>query len=167
MQINLPDVESLLQLGTGLAALLPDWNPPGILLQGDLGAGKTTLVRSMVKSLPGGEKAEVSSPSFNLLNIYPTSPEVAHIDFYRSSSAELEDDDILDYFFDPSYLAITEWIDQIPESMWPKEHIHIILEFGHTEHSTSEGEPGETIPGRTATLTGSCPKTRELLDQLT
>ncbi|GEM_PF-709507 len=166
MQINLPDVESLLQLGSGLAALLPDWNPPGILLQGDLGAGKTTLVRSMVKNLPGGEEAEVSSPSFNLLNIYPTSPEVAHIDFYRSSFAELEDD-ILDYFFDPSYLAITEWIDHIPESMWPKEHIHITLEFGATGHSPSKGEPNETSPGRTATLTGSCPKTRAILDQLT
>ncbi|MFW6415618.1 MAG: tRNA (adenosine(37)-N6)-threonylcarbamoyltransferase complex ATPase subunit type 1 TsaE [Thermodesulfobacteriota bacterium] len=165
MQINLPDPDSMLQLGTNLAKLLPAENPPSILLQGDLGAGKTTLVRAMVKSLPGGEEAEVSSPSFNLVNIYPTSPEVAHIDLYRSSFGELEDD-ILDYLFDPSHLAIIEWIEHIPKSMWPREYIHIVLDFCDAEQGHPEGELGEESPGRSATLSASCQKGCELLNRL-
>lgn len=54
-----------------------------LLLRGDLGSGKTTLVRGLVAALPGGEAARVASPSFNLANVYPTGPEVLHVDLYR------------------------------------------------------------------------------------
>ncbi|MBQ2475644.1 MAG: tRNA (adenosine(37)-N6)-threonylcarbamoyltransferase complex ATPase subunit type 1 TsaE, partial [Desulfovibrio sp.] len=50
-----------------------------LLLQGELGSGKTTLAASFVKALPGGEDAEVSSPSFTLCNVYPTRPQVFHV----------------------------------------------------------------------------------------
>jgi len=81
-----------LALGAALGRVLSSL-PPGLrgqdgglvplLLSGALGAGKTTLVRGLVSALPGAELAEVSSPSFNIVNIYPTTPQVAHFDLYR------------------------------------------------------------------------------------
>jgi tRNA threonylcarbamoyladenosine biosynthesis protein TsaE len=59
-----------------------------VLLRGDLGSGKTTFVRGLVAALPGGEEAEVASPSFNLVNVYPTRPEVVHMDLYRLRGGE-------------------------------------------------------------------------------
>ena len=60
-------------------------------MEGELGAGKTTLVRGLVEALPGGQDAEVASPSFNLVNLYPTQPETAHVDLYRCEGAPLDD----------------------------------------------------------------------------
>ena len=53
-----------------------------ILFYGDLGSGKTTFTRGFIEALPGGENAEVSSPSFTLCNSYPTTPSVIHCDLY-------------------------------------------------------------------------------------
>ena len=55
-----------------------------LLLRGPLGSGKTTLTRALVEALPGGDQAEVASPSFTLCNYYPTTPPVMHCDLYRS-----------------------------------------------------------------------------------
>ncbi len=63
-----------------------------LLLQGELGCGKTTLAASFVKALPGGEDAEVSSPSFTLCNVYPTRPQVFHVDLYRAGPSPLPDE---------------------------------------------------------------------------
>ena len=63
-----------------------------LLLQGELGSGKTTLAASFVKALPGGEEAEVSSPSFTLCNVYPTRPQVFHVDLYRAGPSPLPDE---------------------------------------------------------------------------
>ncbi len=54
-----------------------------LYLRGTLGSGKTTLTRGLVAALPGGEDAEVASPSFTLCNIYPTRPALLHADLYR------------------------------------------------------------------------------------
>ena len=60
-----------------------------LLLQGELGCGKTTLASSFVRALPGGAEAEVSSPSFTLCNVYPTHPQVFHVDLYRAGPSPL------------------------------------------------------------------------------
>ena len=52
-----------------------------LLLEGPLGAGKTTLVRGLLEAL--GLTEPVRSPTFNLLHLYPTNPPVAHADLYR------------------------------------------------------------------------------------
>ncbi len=52
-----------------------------VLLYGDLGAGKTTLVRGYLKA--AGHDGDVRSPTFNLLSLYETDPPVAHADLYR------------------------------------------------------------------------------------
>ena len=156
MQIYLSDLQATIDLGKRMAGVIPAKEPPAILLQGALGTGKTTLVRELVKSLPGGEKAEVSSTSFNLLNNYLTTPEVAHIDLYRVPFGEVEDD-ILDYFFEPAYLALVEWIEQIPTSMWPRDYLYINFEFVPLENKHS---------ARWVTFSTSSAGTRQILEKL-
>ena len=84
LTLRLPGEADTLALGRALASILAD---PGkraaLLLRGDLGSGKTTLVRGLAEALPGGDEAEVASPSFNIVNVYPTRPEVFHVDLYR------------------------------------------------------------------------------------
>jgi tRNA threonylcarbamoyladenosine biosynthesis protein TsaE len=61
------------------AALLP---PDTVLaLEGDLGAGKTTFVRGLVRGL--GVTGDITSPSFALLNVYDGHRQVFHVDAYR------------------------------------------------------------------------------------
>lgn len=97
-------------------------------LEGDLGAGKTSFVKSFCKILNISE--EVSSPTFSLVNQYKSdNEEVCHMDLYRvNSEDELIDFGFEEYFFEPGYLFI-EWpgiaeslIDSIADS---RIHIHI------------------------------------------
>lgn len=124
MRVHLPTPDDTLALGAvlgrGLAGLSP---PAALLLQGPLGSGKTTLVRGLVSALPGAEEAEVSSPSFNLMNIYPTRPKVAHFDLYRVDAHPLEEfEEILGQ---AGTLLVAEWIDRVAEKLWPDEALHI------------------------------------------
>lgn len=80
-----------------------DW----VLLEGELGSGKTTFVRGLLEGL--GWKEPVRSPTFNLIADYPTSPPVMHADLYRLASAEgVGLEDYLD-----SHLCLIEWPDRL------------------------------------------------------
>jgi tRNA threonylcarbamoyladenosine biosynthesis protein TsaE len=125
MLLHLPAPEDMLALGAVLArGLASAPKPMALLLQGPLGSGKTTLVRGLVSVLPGAEEAEVSSPSFNLVNLYPTRPQVAHFDLYRlDSSHPLEEFEEL--LADAGTLLVAEWIDRVEEKLWPDEALHL------------------------------------------
>jgi tRNA threonylcarbamoyladenosine biosynthesis protein TsaE len=89
-----------------------------ILLYGDLGSGKTHLVREFVRLL--GLKAEVSSPSFSLINRYEGIICVNHIDLYRiSDEYELRNLGLDDLWGNPD-ISFIEW-PQLIEKMirWP------------------------------------------------
>ncbi len=61
-----------------------------VLLVGELGAGKTTFVRGVARGT--GSKADVASPTFQLVRVYPGRVQLAHVDLYRvENSAELRD----------------------------------------------------------------------------
>ena len=129
LALLLPDEQATRELGALLARSLSGATPTpvggfvSLLLQGGLGSGKTTLVRGFVAALPGAQQAEVSSPSFNLMNIYPTTPQVAHFDLYRSPGhAPEEFHDALD---DRRLLVVAEWIENIPRHDWPEEALHL------------------------------------------
>jgi tRNA threonylcarbamoyladenosine biosynthesis protein TsaE len=95
--------------------------PPGaLLLYGDLGAGKTTLVRSIVEALPGGGAAEVSSPSFTICNIYCTTPQVRHFDLYRCETG-FPDDSLAEAFDDACALTFVEWPERLSERDLPAD----------------------------------------------
>ena len=113
MDISLPDAESTVEFGRQLGRALNEQYAEGgeqvhiILFYGDLGSGKTTFTRGFIEALPGGENAEVSSPSFTLCNSYPTTPSVIHCDLYRSEGALPDEvDEALDT---ESGLVLVEW----------------------------------------------------------
>ncbi len=101
---------------------------PALLFTGPLGAGKTTLIRGVVKALPGGENAEVSSPSFNILNIYPTKPRAAHFDLYRMEGMEL-DPESEEVLLDSQRLIMVEWSEFLSRGLWPEERFLINIAF--------------------------------------
>jgi tRNA threonylcarbamoyladenosine biosynthesis protein TsaE len=77
---------------------------------GDLGAGKTTLIRQFVKAL--GAKEEVNSPTFGIINEYTASSgrTICHTDWYRIKDiSELLDAGITEYLYDDNCLLLVEW----------------------------------------------------------
>ncbi|HVB77407.1 MAG TPA: tRNA (adenosine(37)-N6)-threonylcarbamoyltransferase complex ATPase subunit type 1 TsaE [Candidatus Nitrosotalea sp.] len=82
-----------------------------LLLRGELGAGKTTLVRGLARGL--GSAAHVSSPTFQLVKIYPGPLQLAHVDLYRLGA----DDGLSDLGLDDMLLegvVVIEWGDRLP-----------------------------------------------------
>jgi tRNA threonylcarbamoyl adenosine modification protein YjeE len=81
-----------------------------VLLTGELGAGKTTFVRGVAQGT--GSRADVASPTFQLVRVYPGRVQLAHIDLYRvENSAELADlglDELAD-----QGAVVVEWGDRI------------------------------------------------------
>jgi tRNA threonylcarbamoyladenosine biosynthesis protein TsaE len=95
-------------LGAQLAAELA----PGdvVLVQGELGAGKTTFVRGACRKL--GVTGPVTSPTFTIGQRYPAGGRiqaVAHLDLYRLSSLADEDPDLLADYLGPETISFVEW----------------------------------------------------------
>ena len=92
-------------IGARLAAELS----PGdvVLIEGELGSGKTTLVRGACRAL--GVSAPVTSPTFTIGQRYPAPVPVAHIDLYRLGGLAGEDPDLLADYLRPDSIAFVEW----------------------------------------------------------
>jgi len=104
--LTLADESDTLDLGRRLAqGLSPSCR---LYLHGDLGAGKTTLVRGLLRAL--GFEGRVKSPTFSLVEPYEVSSlSLYHFDFYRfEEPAELRDSGLLEHFDGPS-VCIVEW----------------------------------------------------------
>ena len=82
-----------------------------VLLFGELGAGKTAFVRGLVEGV-GGDPADVSSPTFTLLQPYPGRLTVQHVDLYRVDPREV-DDLGLDELATASAVIAIEWADRL------------------------------------------------------
>jgi tRNA threonylcarbamoyladenosine biosynthesis protein TsaE len=96
-------------LGAELAASLR----PGdvVLVRGELGAGKTTLVRGAARAL--GVSDPVTSPTFGIGHRYRGSNvTVAHLDLYRLAGLEREDPGLLDDYIGPASIAFVEWPEE-------------------------------------------------------
>lgn len=123
-RLFLPDAQATLALGAALGSALAAARGEGgghvpLLLCGPLGSGKTTLVRGLASALPGAHAAEVSSPSFNLVNLYPTRPQVAHFDLYRAAGAT--PDEFFDALDAKDVLVVAEWAENLPAEHRPHE----------------------------------------------
>ena len=81
-----------------------------VLLAGPLGTGKTTFVRGLARGC--GSEAHVSSPTFQLVRIYPGRVQLAHVDLYRVKAAPELADLGLDELLDEGAMVI-EWGDRI------------------------------------------------------
>ena len=126
-------LESLAQtdaLGHALALLLEAGDC--LALHGDLGAGKTTLVRAIARTM-GVDQALVSSPTFVIVNEYPLAPSdppssntaqtattLVHVDAYRLTSTEDLDALGWDQLDDGSSVLLIEWAQRIADALDPR-----------------------------------------------
>lgn len=139
-EIVLETLESTERLGRRLAAWLPASAVRLVLLSGPLGSGKTTLVRALVSALPGGEQAEVSSPSFTLCNSYPTRPPVLHCDLYRAGGAP---DELLEALDSGEALVVVEWGEYLAPQDLPPEYLDIRFRLCNNQHRVRFEAHGE------------------------
>jgi tRNA threonylcarbamoyl adenosine modification protein YjeE len=131
--VALPDEQATQRLVVDLAGALE----PGdlVTLSGDLGAGKTTFARALIRHLAGDERTEVPSPSFTLMQSYdlPRFP-VVHADLYRlSGPAELTElgfDDIAE-----NAVVLLEWPDRAAGFL-PADRFDIALTLSPQHGST-------------------------------
>lgn len=112
MERLLADDEATSMFGAELAATLV----PGdlIVLEGDLGAGKTALARAVIRTLAGDPQLEVPSPTFALVQPYDTAiGPVLHADLYRlGDPREVDELGLLD---NPQAIVLVEWAERSPE----------------------------------------------------
>lgn len=93
-------------LGAELAAMLADGDL--VLVRGELGAGKTTLVRGAARAL--GVEDPVTSPTFSVGHRYRARElTVSHLDLYRLGGLGAEDPDLLADYLGPGRIAFVEW----------------------------------------------------------
>jgi len=94
-----------------------------ILFSGEMGTGKTTLIKELVSTL--GSKDKVSSPTFSLVNEYEGDEHsIFHFDFYRIED-EIEAYDIgFEDYLNTKHFVFIEWPEKIP-NLWP-EHYTLI-----------------------------------------
>jgi tRNA threonylcarbamoyladenosine biosynthesis protein TsaE len=78
-----------------------------VLIQGELGAGKTTLVRGAARAL--GVRQPVTSPTFTIGQRYPAPVPIAHLDLYRVPGLAGEDPDLLSDYLRADTIAFVEW----------------------------------------------------------
>lgn len=118
-------------LGRRLVRALPV--PSFVALFGDLGAGKTALVRGM------GEEAgtaEVRSPTFTIVHEYETSPRLIHFDAYRLSDADELFAIGVEEYLTQNAILVLEWAERVPEAL-PQERLEI--------HLTGSGDEPRTL----------------------
>jgi tRNA threonylcarbamoyladenosine biosynthesis protein TsaE len=101
-------------LGRRLAGELPTHGV--VLLIGNLGAGKTTLVKGIVSGLGLAEADDVSSPTFTLIHEYGEG-RAYHIDLYRLEEARQVESLGLDELFDRDAMVLIEWGERFPQLM--------------------------------------------------
>ncbi|UNU73135.1 tRNA (adenosine(37)-N6)-threonylcarbamoyltransferase complex ATPase subunit type 1 TsaE [Moraxella nasovis] len=133
------------------AKCLAELNPTGFIrLSGDLGAGKTTLTRHLLRAL--GHKGSVKSPTFTLVEPYQiTQPNgelksVYHADLYRlNDPEELDFIGFFEYFDEPNVLVIIEWASRA-ETLLPKPDLTIkIKQLKNDCRSVTVTSPNDTI----------------------
>ena len=110
----LADDDATAELGRRLAAVLR----PGdlVLLEGDLGAGKTALARTVIRTLVGDAGLDVPSPSFALVQPYEANGHpVLHADLYRISSPREVDE-----------LGLFDRADAIVLVEWPERSVEVV-----------------------------------------
>ncbi len=141
MTLDLQGEAATSRLGEDLALALK----PGdaLLLSGDLGAGKTTLARALIRSLAGNDALEVPSPTFTLVQQYEARIPVSHFDLYRISdaaeAAELGLEEALD-----KGAVIVEWPERAA-SLMPAHAVSLRLSHSGPNRTVAIEGPPDTM----------------------
>lgn len=125
---HLADEAATLALGTEFAGSLS--RGLVIFLIGELGAGKTTLARGILRGL--GYQAKVKSPTYNLIELYKLSKlYFYHFDFYRfNDPIEWEDAGFREYF-NPDSICLVEWPEKA-DTLLPPADLKFLFHFSET-----------------------------------
>jgi len=125
-------VGGTLALGEMLTELLPA--PKLVVLRGELGAGKTTLVKGMVAALGAADAEDVASPTFTLVHEYRgRKVRLIHLDLYRlEREEEIEGIGLWEMADAPDVLVMVEWGDKF-ESVRARADAEIAMEVGENE----------------------------------
>lgn len=110
MNLDLPDAEATAALGAALARTRP--RPAVVHLHGDLGAGKSTLARGLLRAL--GVAGAIRSPTYTLIEPYhlEDGEEAVHLDLYRIAAADELEFLGLDALAAQASLWLVEWPDR-------------------------------------------------------
>src|SRR6478609_9843244 len=120
---------SKLEIGEVVKKLIEAGNDLSVwALHGEMGAGKTTLVKALVTSL--GVNETTASPTFSIVNEYHdrNGQTIYHFDFYRIKNESEAFDIGVDEYFDSGDLCLIEWAEKI-SSLLPPSHFEIQLEI--------------------------------------
>ena len=143
--LEVEDLAGTTAFGRRLAELLF----PGcvIALIGQLGAGKTHLVRAIAEGLGIADSRVVSSPTFVLIQEYTARLPIYHFDAYRlKSPAEFSDLGVQEYF-ESAGISLVEWADRV-EPCLPADHLRITIELtGETSRRFCIEARGEAYAG--------------------
>jgi tRNA threonylcarbamoyladenosine biosynthesis protein TsaE len=118
LRAHLPDEAATTRLGERLAECLA----PGmrVYLRGELGSGKTTLVRGLLRGL--GHPGRVKSPTYTLVELYTVSRlNLYHFDFYRFRDPKEWRDAGLDEYFDSDGVCVVEWPEKAGDALPPPD----------------------------------------------
>jgi tRNA threonylcarbamoyladenosine biosynthesis protein TsaE len=132
----------------GLGAELARALVPGdvVLIDGELGAGKTTFVRGAARAL--GVTDPVTSPTFNIGQRYPAAPPVAyvsHVDLYRLASLRDEDPDLLADYIGADTITFVEWPDAGVQEISDLGHVARRVRLAHAGGDRRSIEFGEAL----------------------
>ena len=134
-EIRTQSAEETIGLGRTLAELLAP--PKLVLLRGDLGAGKTTLVKGIAAAFEAAEEEDVTSPTFTLIHEYRgPRANLFHIDLYRIDTQRELDTLALDDLRSDNSILLIEWGEKFPRFIRERD-IEISLE--------RDGENGRKI----------------------
>ncbi|MEO7742812.1 MAG: tRNA (adenosine(37)-N6)-threonylcarbamoyltransferase complex ATPase subunit type 1 TsaE [Usitatibacter sp.] len=145
----LPDEDATLALGRAIARVIE----PGLVLflRGELGAGKTTLVRGVLRGL--GHGGPVKSPTYTLVELYTVSRlDLHHFDFYRFQDPREWIDAGFRETFNGRTVALIEWPEKAA-GVLPPADVEIVLESSGSGRNASlraSSPPGERCLTRLA-----------------
>lgn len=88
-----------------------------VCLTGELGAGKTTLIKGIAEKLGGISPQEITSPTFTYFHMYPGNPPLYHFDLYRITSPEQFLSLGFSEFLGKDGICCIEWPDKIPQEL--------------------------------------------------
>ena len=108
--------------------------------KGEMGAGKTTLIKSICKNL--GVIDEVSSPTFSLVNEYKTQngKTVYHFDFYRIKSINEVYDMGIEEYFESGNICLIEWPNMIDEILLNEKTFNLLISINANKRSIQINE---------------------------
>jgi tRNA threonylcarbamoyladenosine biosynthesis protein TsaE len=137
LQFETASADETQEAGRTIAQHLPQTGL--VLLMGNLGAGKTTLVKGIAEALGVTSADEVTSPTYTLIHEYGDPVRIYHIDLYRLDTVDQVRGLGLEDLFDSDALVLVEWGEKFP-GFFSRERYEIVL--------TNTGESSRLIECR-------------------